>query len=199
MFRLKKYSLFYKCYMIVATMLTRLFYPSARLIRFPLDIRNRKNIQIGSGFTCGHKCRLESLSDKLLSKQKTMILGNHIEMNDFVHIAALESVVIGDNVLIASKVFISDINHGCFEDNIEYDISIPPQKQPLSSKPVKIEDNVWLGESVCVLSGVIIGKGSIIGAHSVVSKDIPPYSIAVGNPAKVIKKYDFNSRKWQKV
>ncbi|MBL4677498.1 MAG: hypothetical protein JKY70_15040 [Mucilaginibacter sp.] len=67
----------------------------------------------------------------------------------------------------------------------------------MGTKPVIIEDNVWIGETVSVLPGVTIGKGSIIGASAVVTKNIPPYSIAVGNPAKVIKTYNFESNSWE--
>lgn len=199
MSKLTKYSFYHKCYIIVCTIFSRVFYPHVRLIRFPFDIRNGKNISLGRGFTCGHKCRFESLPEGLEKEEKTINIGDNVEINDFVHIAALKSVCIGNGVLIASKVFISDINHGCFDEELEYDIATVPQQQPLSSKPVVIEDNVWLGESVSVLSGVRIGKGSIIGAQSLVSKDIPAYSIAVGVPAKVIKTYNFDTKKWQRV
>ena len=67
------------------------------------------------------------------------------------------------------------------------------------TRPVFIEDNVWIGESVSVLPGVRIGKNSIIGANSVVTKNIPENSIAVGNPARVIKKYNFETSFWEKI
>jgi lipopolysaccharide O-acetyltransferase len=76
---------------------------------------------------------------------------------------------------------------------------IEPQKRPLNSLPVIISKNVWIGESVSILPGVRIGKASIIGANSVVTKDIPDYSIAAGNPAKVIKKYNFATRCWERI
>lgn len=62
-----------------------------------------------------------------------------------------------------------------------------------------IDDNVWLGELVCIMPGVTVGKGSIVGAHSVVTHDIPPYSIAVGSPAKVIKQYNFSTKIWEAI
>ena len=71
--------------------------------------------------------------------------------------------------------------------------------RPLSSKPVVIENNVWIGELCSVLPGVIIGENSIIGANSVVTKSIPANFIAVGNPVKVIKQYNFETKKWEKV
>jgi lipopolysaccharide O-acetyltransferase len=123
-----------------------------------------------------------------------------VQVNDYVHIGAINSVKIGNNVLIASKVFISDHNHGFYGLNDRHDspLSVPKDRE-LSFSSVVIEDNVWLGEFVAVLPGVTIGKGSIIGSMSVVSKNIPEFSIAVGSPAKVIKKYNFETSKWQSV
>ena len=72
-------------------------------------------------------------------------------------------------------------------------------RQPLVSKPVSIGDGCWIGEKVCILPGVTIGKKCVIGAGSVVTKSIPDYSIAVGNPAKVVKQYNFETQHWEKV
>lgn len=66
----------------------------------------------------------------------------------------------------------------------------------MHTKPVVIESNVWLGDNVVVLPGVTIGSGSIIGANSVVSKDVPKNTISVGVPAKVIKEYNFDKEMW---
>jgi acetyltransferase-like isoleucine patch superfamily enzyme len=83
------------------------------------------------------------------------------------------------------KVFITDNSHGSFTRE---QLDIRPNYRPLISKgPVIIEENVWIGEMVCIMPGVTIGRGSIIGANAVVTKSIPPYSIAAGVPAKVIK------------
>lgn len=103
-------------------------------------------------------------------------------------------IVIGNFVAIASDVFISSGSHGTDPES-----ETPYGCQKYIGKPIIIEDGVWLGEKSCVLSGVTIGKKSIVGAGSVVTKDIPPYSIAVGNPAKVIKKYNFKTHKWIKI
>ena len=121
-------------------------------------------------------------------------------MNDHVHITARESVKIGNNVLLASKIYISDCSHGSYsgDENDSHPESIPHDR-PLFSKPVVIEDNVWLGEFVSVLPGVTIGKGSIIGTNSVVSKNIPSNVIAVGSPAKPIKKFNFATNNWEKI
>ena len=76
---------------------------------------------------------------------------------------------------------------------------IAPDDRPLYSKPVCIGNNVWIGENVCILLGVTIGDGCIIGANSVVNKDIPKDCIAVGSPAKVIKRFNRELNKWEKI
>lgn len=197
--RMKKYSMYNWFYVAICVLLTKLFYPGARLVRFPLDLRNAKNVRLGKRFTCGRGCRIEACNYELAKGVLSLTIGDNVELNDFVHISAFSRVVIGDNVLIASKVYISDVNHGNVGDGDVYDISIPHRLQRLHAKPIAIEENVWIGESVCILGGVTIGKGSIIGAMSVVTKSIPPQSIAVGNPAKVIKQYNHESKSWERV
>lgn len=177
---------------------TKIFFPKARLIRFPIDIRNKKNIDFGENLTTGVGCRLESCP-QTMTDSKLLKFGNNIQLNDYVHITAAHSVEIGNNVLMASKIYISDCTHGSYIGN--EDDSDPmslPIDRPLSVKAVKIEDNVWLGEFVSVLPGVTIGQGTIVGANSVVSKSLPPYVIAVGSPAKPIKFYNFESKRWEK-
>ena len=93
--------------------------------------------------------------------------------------------------LLAPEVFITDHNHGMTPSSIDDYAS-----QPLLVGSVVIEDNVWIGQRACILPGVTIGKFSIIGANSVVTKDIPPYSLAVGAPARVIKEWDKDRREW---
>ena len=184
---------------------TKIFFPKARLIRFPFDIRGKKYIKYGKNFTTGVGCRIEAynfnnrISDR---KNPQLIIGNNVQINDYVHLSCAESVIIEDNVLIASKVYVSDLNHGNYSSLKNPEHSCPDEivkERKIFTKPVKICQNTWLGENVAVLSGVTIGKNSIIGANSVVSKNIPENCIAVGNPAKVIKKYNFETRRWDKI
>ena len=115
-------------------------------------------------------------------------IGDNVSLNYYCHIGAINSITIGNNVLVGSHVLITDHSHGQF--NIE-NKDIPFVDRPLYSKgPVIIEDNVWLCDNSCILGGVTIGKGSIIAANAVVTKDIPPYSLAAGAPAKIIKKLE---------
>jgi lipopolysaccharide O-acetyltransferase len=179
---------------------TRIFYKNARLIRLPIEIRGREFIDFGNKLTTGKNCRIEVTVHAIdyLKKQRIISFGNNVIINDNVHIAAKYSVKIGNNVLLASKVFISDHNHGNYSGSEEHSSPIvPPNDRPLFGKEIIIEDDVWLGEFVVVLPGVTIGKGCIIGAMAVVNKSIPPYSIAVGIPAKVIKSYNMATNRWE--
>lgn len=109
-------------------------------------------------------------------------------------IAAVNSVKIGKDVLFAGHVHITDHSHG-------YElIDVPISKQQLISKgPIVIEDQCWLGFSCEILSGVHIGKHSIVAARSVVTKNVPAYSIAAGNPARIIKQFNEKTKQWEKV
>lgn len=192
-----KYSIKEIIYLIRCVIVTKLTVPKARLIRLPIDIRGKKGINFGSGITTGYGCRFESFSK---DGNKTLVIGNNVQINDYCHISALEAVIIGNNVLIASKVFITDLEHGSYVGDLNDSVPNSIVKdRPLSSKPVVIGNNVWIGELCSVLPGVTIGDNCIIGANSVVTKSIPANSIAVGNPARIIKQYDFLEKKWKRV
>ncbi|MDD3003619.1 acetyltransferase [Flavobacterium sp.] len=195
---LKVYSILDIVQLVFFKIRTIIFNKNARLIRFPFYVRGKKFIEIGKDFTTGYGCRLDAFDFNKL-ETKLIKIGNNVEINDNVHIGAVESIIIGDNVLIASKVFITDHNHGNYSGS---DVDAPstiPKERPIYSKPVRIGNNVWIGEFVSILPGVTIGEGSIIGTMSVVNKDIPPNSIAVGSPAKVIKTFDFSLNEWKSV
>jgi acetyltransferase-like isoleucine patch superfamily enzyme len=178
---------------------TRLAFPGSRLMRRPLYIRGRNWIALGSNFSCGRGLRMDALGDSSTT-HPLIHIGSDVSLNDYVHIAAIESVSIGDRVLIASKVFITDHDHGGYgRGGIHSDPRVAPAKRPLRAAPVVIGDDVWLGEFVSVLPGVRIGKGTIIGTMSTVTRDIPPYSIAVGSPARVIKQFNFANGMWERV
>lgn len=194
----KRYGFFGSIKLGVSLVFTKIFYPKARLIRLPFDIRNKRFIKIGNQFTSGFGCRIEAFPESE-ERVSCIVIGDNVQINDYVHIGAVKSIRIGNNVLMASKIYITDHNHGSYtESNSDHPMSNPIDRKSIGYEVV-IEDNVWLGESVCVLPGVTIGEGSIIGALSVVSKSIPPYSIAVGSPAKVIKKFNSDTNKWESI
>ena len=195
--KLKQYGIIGIAQMSKNLMLTKLTFAKARIIRFPIDIRGKDFIEISEGFTTGVGCRIEAYPQ---DNTKVLFFGKNVQINDYVHITAAKSVEIGDNVLMASKIYISDCLHGSYAGD-EQDSSplTAPIDRPLSVKPVKIENNVWLGEFVSVLPGVTIGQGTIVGANSVVSKSLPPNVIAVGSPAKPIKKFNFETNQWERI
>lgn len=115
-----------------------------------------------------------------------ILIGEHVFLNYRTCIWATEKIIIGNYVTVGPDVFISDNSHGR-NDTLD-ELNMPPRERDHVSKgSIIIEDNVWIGAKACILGGVTIGKGSVIGAGSIVTKDIPPYSIAVGNPARVLK------------
>ena len=112
-------------------------------------------------------------------------IGDGTSIGDDSHITCINCVKIGKNVLIGRKVMISDNAHGVsdFEQ-----MNIHPLSRPLYSKgEVVIEDDVWIGEMACIMPGVRIGRGTVIGAGAVVTKSMPPYCVVGGVPAVVIK------------
>lgn len=195
----RQYSVANKFYMAYCLLRTRLFYPGVKIIRFPFDVRNSRNIYLGKNVSIGHMCHIEVANELPDDKRKKLIIGDNTRINDFAHIAALESVKIGTDCGIGPRCCITDINHGDFTENTEFDICVPHRFRPLISKPVSIGNNVWIGANCCICPGVTIGDYSVIGAASNVVKSIPPYSMAVGNPAKVIKRYNLKTRCWERV
>ena len=101
-------------------------------------------------------------------------------------------VTVGNDVRFAQNITMSGLNH-TYED-----ITRPISEQGVSTAPIVIEDEVWIGANVFVAAGVTIGRHSIVGGGSVVTKDVPAYSIVAGNPAKIIKQYNPETKKWER-
>jgi acetyltransferase-like isoleucine patch superfamily enzyme len=87
----------------------------------------------------------------------------------------------------------SGLNH------VYADVETPIYLQPVTTSTITIEDDCWIGANAVITAGVTIGKHSVIAGGAVVTKNIPPFSVAVGNPAKVIKQYNFETKTWEKV
>ena len=160
-------------------------------IKCPLRIDGAKNIMVGNNVIIQGKTWLAAMP--LTGNKPQLIIEDGCVIGHFNHIYATGHIVLHKNVLTADKVYISDNLHG-YED-----INIPIKDQPIiQNGEVEIGEGSWLGENVCVL-GAKIGKHCVIGSNSVVTRDIPDYSVAVGAPAKVIKKYDFDKKEWIKI
>lgn len=117
-----------------------------------------------------------------------IVIGDNCGIGAYSHITAINGIFIGNNVRMGKGILITDNAHGASDREL---LDKSPRERPLVSKgKVVIEDNVWLGEKSSVMPGVTIGRGSIIAAGAVVTHDVPPYSVAAGNPARVIKRLD---------
>lgn len=158
---------------------------------FPLKIDGINNISIGNNVYIAPKSWLAALP--LTGENKcNLIIGDGTNIGHFNHIYATKSIIIGTKVLTADKVYISDNLHS-YEN-----INIPIIDQPIKQiSTVEIGDGTWLGENVCVI-GANVGKNCVVGANSVVTKDIPDYCVAVGTPARIIKRFCLNRNEWLK-
>lgn len=149
---------------------------------------NAKCIFIEDDVQIGARCVLEAYTEFQPASQTFtphVVIGDGCKIGTDSHISSINSVILGKHVRCGRKIFITDNAHGASQRDL---LDMPPNMRPLYSKgPVIIEDNVWIGEYAAILPNVTIGQGSIVAAHAVVTKDVPPYSVVGGNPAKVIK------------
>lgn len=173
------FSLFYRFFLLLK-MRSR--------ISFPIKLNGIPNFKVGYRVAVGGGAWLAAMP--LTGENAKLVIEDGTCIGHFAHIYATKSIHIGKKVLIADKVYISDNLHG-YED-----VSLPIMDQPVLQKnPVVIGDETWIGEHVCII-GATIGKHCVIGANSVVTHNIPDYCVAVGSPAKVIKRYDFEQKLW---
>ena len=119
-------------------------------------------------------------------------IGSNVSMGRDTTILCCDEINIGDNCLFGSYCTIMDLNHG-----FNPSLGVRYECQKIKTEPVNIGKNCWIGEKAIILPGVSIGDNAVIGAGSIVTKDIPANSIAVGNPARIIKRYDFAEEKWK--
>jgi acetyltransferase-like isoleucine patch superfamily enzyme len=125
------------------------------------------------------------------------VFGDRVIFSNAVHIAAIECVEIGNDVLFGSGVFVSDHNHGSYAGANQCAPGLAPADRPLDTRgPVIIEDNVWLGDNVNIVGPARIGFGAVIGANAVVRGDVPARTMVVGTPAHVIKRFDERAGQW---
>lgn len=159
-------------YYLLFNKLPSSFFPLGKFFNFLRISTLRNFVQIGKG------CLVEPYVN--FGKGKNIQIGNMCQINERVYI---QSGKIGNYVLIAPNTSIL----GMFHNYASVDIPMALQGITREIPPV-IEDDVWIGRNVVIMPGVFIGKGSIIGANAVVTKDVEPYSIVGGVPAKLIRK-----------
>lgn len=156
----------------------------------PLKIMGSRNIEVGNNVTVNHNAWLVAMP-LVNNGECRLVIGDGTCIGHLNHIFATQSIVIGKKVLTADKVYIADNMHSY--ESVQEAIMDQPIKQLAE---VSIGDGSWLGENVCII-GASVGQGCVIGANSVVNRNIPDYCVAVGSPAKVIKRYCFGTNKWR--
>lgn len=153
---------------------------------YPIHLIGENYIEVGNNCSFFSGTRIE-IFDKDTNQefQPKLTIGNNVNIINDCHIGCVNQVSIGDNVLIASRVFVTDHFHGSIDTD---SIKVSPSDRPIFSKgPVIIESDVWIGEGVAIMPNVRIGKNSIVGANAVVTKSFPPNSIIGGIPAKLLR------------
>ncbi|MGY1631530.1 acyltransferase [Geodermatophilus sp. SYSU D01186] len=150
----------------------------------PLRLSGPANMAIGSRVFLGPGCWLEAAPETDRPGEVVLQLGDRVSVSGLTTVSAVRSVVIEDSVLIARGVYISDHSHGIHGD-------LPIRDQGITGvAPVRVERGAWLGQNAVVLPGVVIGRGAVVGANSVVSRDVPPRTVAVGAPARIVRSLD---------
>lgn len=160
--------------------------PNARFQRKINTLRGEDYVTIGPGTSFGRMAVVTAWDNQDGRKYTPEIrIGKNCNFGDFIHITAINKIQIGDNLLTGRWVTITDNSHG--DTQLENLKTAPIKREWVSKGPVIIGNNVWIGDKATILPGVTIGDGAVIGANSVVTSDIPPYCVAGGNPAKIIK------------
>lgn len=155
-----------------------------------MNTGKRENVVIGN-----HGCCFGILQALCNGK---INIGNNIYIGSGTHIQSKEQVIIGDNVIISNDVLICDNNNHptspeerlLLSECENYMTNELWSWKYANSKPIVIEDNVWIGKNAVIMKGVTIGKGSIVGLGSIVTHNVPKYSVVVGNPATVVKRLE---------
>ena len=156
------------------------------VMRNPLVIANPGHIFIGAGVFIRDHARLEAVGNGRIE------IGHHSSLEQGAHIISGENLYIGGNVTISYDVMITNIDH-------EYqEIDVHILRQPYLIKPTRIGDNCFIGSGAKIQAGTILGRQCIVGSNAVVRGTFPDYSVLVGVPARVVKRYNLESGCWQK-
>ena len=160
-----------------------------------------RSIFVGEGSSVGRYAWIHAIHEyKSFTYKPSIKIGVRFYASQRLHISAINSVVIGNDCLFGSSVYVSDHNHGSYKGNLQSNPNEAPLERPLiSDGSVVIGSNVWIGDNVVIVGSVKIGDGVVVGANSVITSDIPENTIAVGIPARVIKKFNSVNCKWEEV
>jgi acetyltransferase-like isoleucine patch superfamily enzyme len=160
----------------------------------PFRFYGLSRMNVGEDVIVHRDCWIQSPLGHGDEKSAKLIIKSHAGIGMGAHISAARQIIIGEYVLLARNVYISDHAHA-FED-----INAPIMHQGINNiAPVSIDRHTWLGQNVVVLPGVTIGQHCVIGANSVVNRSIPEFSVAVGSPARVVKQYNHSTGHWERL
>jgi len=149
-----------------------------------IDVMPFNNFVLGDNSTIEDFCTINNgVGDVLIGQRCRIGMSNVL----------IGPVTIGNDVILAQNIVMSGLNHG-YEN-----INLPIYKQPVTKKKITVEDEAWIGANAVIVAGVTIGKHSVVAAGSVVTKDVPPYSVVAGNPAKVMKQYNPQTSVWERL
>lgn len=152
--------------------------------------RTRMDLMPFNNFVLGNDSTIEDFST-VNNGVGDVIIGNRTRIG--MSNVLIGPITIGSDVMFAQNVVLSGLNHG-YED-----INLPPSMQKVETKPITIEDQVWIGANAVVTAGVTVGKHSIVAAGCVVVKNVPPYAIVGENPGRILKQYNHETKVWERV
>ena len=155
-----------------------------------INSRTRLDVFPFRDFKMGKNSTIEDFST-INNGMGDVIIGDGVRVG--ISNVVIGPVTIGNDVIMAQHVVISGMNHG-YEDPC-----VPIRHQKCIASTIIIEDEVWIGANVVITPGVRIGRHAIVAAGAVVTKDVSPYTIVGGNPAKILKQYNFQTKSWERI
>ena len=163
-------------------------------------VRGSKFMKFGAGVNAASDLWLEAVPSYCDQKfSPSVVLGNGVSFSTGVHISCIEQIIVGNDVLMGSHIYISDHNHGLYKGEVQSQPSEPPAcRRYGGGGPVVIGDNVWIGDNVVILGPATIGNGAILAANSVVRGNVAAETIVGGIPARILKQFQSASRTWEK-
>jgi acetyltransferase-like isoleucine patch superfamily enzyme len=164
-------------------------------------LRGLAHIDIGKNFSVMEGLWLEAhdrYRDQELNPR--VIIGDDVSVSRWCHVSAIEYIEIGSRTLLGSNVYIADHNHGTYSGIEQSDPTVSPATRPLGGGgPVIIGEDVWIGNNAVLVGPLNVGRGAIIGANSVVTRDVPVNTIVAGVPARPIKRFSDKSNVWEAI
>lgn len=171
-----------------------IFSPFLGKVKFPSYIGKPVSIEGINKIFIGKRVRIyPNIRLEVHGKHSKLIISDNVGIAQNVHITTGSELTIGKGTTILANVFITDIDH----DYTQIDVPILEQKKLI--KKTTIGENCFIGSGAAIQAGTILGKQCIVGAHSVVRGEFPDYCVIVGTPARIVKKFNFETNKWEKI